>query len=355
MFSRIHLDNMVRCVRTLAPMGGVRWGHAAATACAAGVLLATGCTAGPSPDGTAVADSSPLAEILGWGMAPDATGGEVPEVTEVERQRHLQVENLIADCMADRGFTYVPVPIEQRRAGPFDEAYALDPADFAARYGYGATTLTAAEEDVVPDPNQEIADGLPPAEQEDYHRALWGEGGSLEPDAGSDDTGSDDAGSDAGPADGEGCQVWAARVAFDQDGADRRAREMERFADLFDALDDLWRRIESDPRLADTDRHWVECMSAAGYPGFTRPHDARQAVFDQLAELSAQADPDPEQVAALREVELALAPVDHRCREEYVDGPYRRVAYAHEARFVDEHRTELEAYRDWMAGEARDG
>jgi hypothetical protein len=328
-------------------MGRVRWGRAAATACVVGVLLATGCTGDSSPDGAAGPQSSPLAEILGWGMAPAGAGAEVPEVTDVERQRHLRVEHLIADCMAGHGFTYVPVPIEQRRAGPFDEAYALDPADFAVQYGYGATTLVATEEDAVPDPNQEIADGLPPSEREHYHRALWGEGGSLTPDARSDDVGSDDA-----PAAGEGCQAWAARMAFDRDGADRRAQEMERFADLFDALDELWRRIESDPRLADTDRHWVECMTAAGYPGFTRPHDARQAVFDQFAELSAQADPDPDQVASLREFELALAPVDHRCREEHVDGPYRRVAHEHEARFVEQHRAELEAYRDWMAGDA---
>lgn len=337
--SDFHLDRMPAGVRTLAAMGGgVRWWRVGMGACAVALLLA-GCS-GDDPDNGTDQDqpaTSPLAEILGWGMATDRTGA-APDVSEVERQRHLQVEHLIADCMAEHGFEYVPVPIEDRRAGPFDEAYALAPADFAAQYGYGATTLSATEEERVPDPNQEIVDGLPPNERDEYQRALWGEAGVIDPE----------------PAD-QGCQMQAAGEVYDLADPNDRAEGMERFATLFDALDDLSQRIENDPRLVDTDAHWAECMKAAGYPGFDRPHDARQSVFDQLTDLSAQAEPDPAEVADLRAYELALAPVDHACREEHVDGPHREVAFEHEARFVEEHRAELEAYRDWAAGDTPDG
>jgi hypothetical protein len=314
-------------------MGGVRWRRAAVLAGAVALVLG-GCSGDEPEDGPPPPTTSPLAEILGWGMATDR-GSATPEVSEVERQRHLQVENLIADCMAEQGFDYVPVPIEDRRSGPFDEAYALDAADFAERYGYGVTTLTPQTSEPVPDPNQQIMDGLPPEEQEEYRQALWGAADVVDPE----------------PAD-QGCQMRAASTVYGLDDPDGLAREMDRFEDLFQALDELWQRIEDDPRLADTDRHWVQCMTAAGYPGFERPHDARQSVFDQFAALSGQAEPDPDQVADLRAYELALAPVDHACREEHIEGPRRMVAFEHEASFVEQHRAELEAYRDRMSGDA---
>jgi hypothetical protein len=323
-------------------MGGVRWRRAGAVACAVALLLA-GCTGddpgeGAHPDDPAPPATSPLAEILGWGMATD--GVAAPGVSEGERQRHLQVEQLVADCMAEHGFEYVPVSLDDRRAGPFDEAYALDPADFAQQYGYGVTTLTVgAEDEAFQDPNQEIMDSLAPEERAEYERALWGADAAVDPDA----------------AD-QGCRMHAEAEVYGVRDPDDRAQEMERFAALFEALDDLSRRIENDPRLADSEVNWARCMAAAGYPGFTRPHDARQAVFDQYAALSAQqSDPDSEALADLREFELTLAPVDYACREEHVDGPRWQVAQELEAQFVEEHRTELEAYRDWMSGATPDG
>lgn len=317
-------------------MGGVRWRRAGVGVCAV-VLLLAGCTGDDPgerahPDDPAPPDTSPLAEILGWGMATD--GVAAPGVSEVERQRHLQVERLVADCMAEHGFEYVAVSLDDRRAGPFDEAYALEPAEFAERYGYGVTTLTAgAEDERFLDPNQEIMDSLSPDERAEYERALWGSDAAVDPDA----------------AD-QGCRMQAEVEVYGVREPDDRAQQMERFAALFEALDELSRRIENDPRLADSEIDWARCMAAAGYPGFTRPHEARQAVFDQFAALSTQSDPDPDALASLREFELALAPVDHACRQEHVDGPRREVAYELERQFVEEHRAELEDYRDWTSG-----
>jgi hypothetical protein len=317
--------------------GQWRAGGAVAAAGLAGLLL--GCSSDPEgPDGGGQGGggptTSPLAEILGWGMVEEGGTGS-PGVSEEERGRHDRVERLTAECMTDHGFEYLPVPLPEAASGPFEEAYALPPDEFAARYGYGVTTLAPPTDGPVRDPNQEILASLPPDIREDYQRALWGDavtgGEGTEP----------------------GCQQWASAQVY-EDGAGS-AELHARFKELFDHLDALWQRIENDPRLEGADEGWVTCMAQAGYPGFDRPHDARQSVFDGMAALRAQADPDPDELASLREYELALAPVDQQCREVHIDGPRRAVAYELEAEFVAEHRAELEAYRDWVSGEVGDG
>jgi hypothetical protein len=291
-----------------------------------GGLLAA-CSADEDGDGAPV--TSPLAQILGWGMAEEGGAG-AGQISEVERQRHDRVERLTADCMAGRGFEYVPVPLEDLNSGPFDEAYALPPEAFAIEYGYGVTTLTPPATDLTPDPNQEIQARLSEQEREAYRRALWG--GAVSGGDGSD----------------PGCQRQSSQQVYGTNG--REAELQQRFEELFDALNSLWERIESDPRLDDTDHDWVACMTQAGYPGFNRPHDARQSVFEAMAALRAAGEPDPKELAALRDYELALAPVDQRCREVHIIAPRREVAYELEAEFVADHRAELEAYRDWVSG-----
>ena len=304
----------------------------------AGGLLAGCGGAGGSGDrggsGGGEPPASPLAEILGWGMAEQRTGG-APRISEVERQRHDRVEELIADCMAGHGFDYVPVSLEELTSGPFDEAYALPPAEFAARYGYGVTTLDAG--DPVRDRNQEIRDSLSPRARENYQRAMWG-------DAATGGTGPE-----------VGCQQRATSSVYGTESPAATPAPQDEFAELFARLDELWQRIESDPRLAGTEQAWTACMAESGHAGFARPHEARQSVFDRMAAWRARDEPDPAELAALRGYELALAPVDHRCREAHIDGPRREVAYELEAEFVATHRAELEAYRDRLAGQRPDG
>jgi hypothetical protein len=298
------------------------------------VLALTGLLAACSGDGNggvATPATSPLAEILGWGMMDEGAAGGGRQISQAERERHDRAERLTAECMAERGFDYVPVSLEDLASGPFDEAYALPAEDFAAEYGYGVTTLFPPDEQAAPDPNQEIQAGLSAELREAYRRALWG-------DAVAEGDGSD-----------PGCQMLANQQVYDADP--RADAGQPQFTELFEALDALWVRIENDPRLHGTDQDWVACMAQAGYPGFTRPHDARQTVFDGMAALRASGDPDPADVAALRDYELTLAPVDLRCREVHIDGPRREVAYELEAEFVAEHRAELEAYRDWVTGD----
>jgi len=286
--------------------------------------LLSGCTGDPEPAAPGPADRSPLEEFLG--LDPPRGQAGPPQLTEPERQQQYAVEELVAECMAGHGFEYRPVPPEQRLAGTFAGAYALEPAEFAQRYGYGVTTLRGAAGGEPPaDPNQEIRDRLGPERLRDYERAMWG--------AGTD----------------PGCQQRAGTAVYgDQTGRDAG---FARFQELLDQIGELYRQIEADPRLAQASADWSACMAGAGYPGFADPADARQSVFDRLGQVqrAGQPSPDPAELAGIGDYERALAPVDLACREEHVDRPRWQVTVERESEFIAAHRAELEAYRDWLA------
>lgn len=303
-------------------VGRLRTGVLAGLLGLAGLLA--GCTGDPEPAPPGPDARSPLDEFLGLERPRNQAGP--PQLTEPERQQQYAVEELVAECMAGHGFRYQPVPPEQRLAGTFAEAYALEPAEFARRYGYGVTTLREAAGAPPPaDPNQEIRDRLDPDRLRAYERAMWG--------AGSD----------------PGCQQRAATEVYgDQTGRDAG---FARFQELLDQIGELYRTIEADPRLAQAAADWAGCMAAAGYPGFAAPADARQSVFDRLGRVQGpgQPSPDPAELAGIGDYERALAPVDLACRQEHLDGPRWQVTAEREREFIKAHRAELETYRDWLA------
>lgn len=292
-----------------------------AAICVAALLLA-GCGGGGGSvvrrDLTA---ASPLAEFLG--TTPRSQLG-LPHLDEQERERQDALTDLVAQCMTDAGFEYVAVSMADRLGQAFLDAYTLAPAEFARQYGYGVTTIEANDFD---DPNERLRDELAPAERAEYDRALWGEPGS-----------------------GGGCYLRASAEVYG-DPADPEAGYAE-FGDLSDRINELYQRIDDDPRLHEAHRRWAACLAGAGHPGFTAPPDARQSVFDRLPGpvAGAPAAADPEQLAEVRGYELALAPVDHECQRRHVDGPRRLVTIELERAFIEEHRAELERYRDWLAG-----
>lgn len=309
-------------------------------------LALAGCTSdGGDPDPAPEPQPGPLREFLGLAAPRDQAG--LPQLTEAERQRQYAMEQLIAQCMAQRGYEYRPVPPEQRLAGTFAEAYALPPEEFARQYGYGVTTLREATGGERPaDPNQRIRDALPDQQRAGYDRALWGAepaDGAEGAEAAEGAKGAEDAGG------GEGCQPRAsAEVYGEPSGLDEGYAQ---FQDLLDAMGELYRQIEADPRLREAAARWAACLSDAGFGGFAGPDDARQSVFDRLREVqgAGRASPAPAELAELRDYELALAPADLACRREHLDPVRQAVTGEREQAFLDAHRAELERYRDWLA------
>jgi hypothetical protein len=323
-------------------------------------------------------DDSPLAEYMGPNAVSFEGGGmsfsyggaaETEEYvpTEEELQQQREFENLVQRCMQDEGFEYVPYVVDPSDWDhPFEDAYALPPDEFAEQYGYGISTLYMAESDMPDDPNEEIRRGLSQQALAEYERALYGDMAGQESSEGEEWT--------PPPLEDRGCydkasaQVWG--DPYEDEGNIRDPHQE------FEALmDDLWsihERFMSDPRMEEPTENWRDCMAEAGHP-FEALGEPEQEIWRRMDELqgldeymeideeaageSGGATPvpfepkeiNPADLEELQEYELAVAGADFRCKEEHYNDIAEQVQYDVEEQFVEEHREELERYRDWMA------
>jgi len=150
------------------------------------LLLAAACGGGDS-DGSVdatgdltfqdVNEQSPLAQAMGWASSSDQDAVRDEFVAE-ERER----QEVIAQCMRDQGFEYIPLDFSQSAFFGVDEQFGgLEPGtrEWTERYGYGYSTtfdqnFGAGPEDEFRDPNQEYIESLSPAETDAYYAALYG-------------------------------------------------------------------------------------------------------------------------------------------------------------------------------------
>lgn len=321
---------------------------------------------------------SPLEEYMGYSTIGSASGGMAVqaggnvEMSEEDRQKARQVEELIAECMQEQGFEYVPRNVDQAGGSELEDAYALDESQFVDEYGYGISTLMHSGEDDEADQNQEIRDGLSESAQEAYDRALWGEIAAAM-DGGTGTALTQDPSEMS--AEDMGCQGQASAEIYETEGPGVTT-DMSDFTSLFEDIQTLRERIRNDPQIVDAAAQWADCMADGGFPDFEHPDEAQQEVFTRMGELyrpehsgnendPAMSEPeaeqqefviggpgsdiDPEKLEELQQYELDLAAVDHACQQEHYREVYRDVAYEMEEEFVDNHRTELENYRDAVA------
>jgi hypothetical protein len=307
---------------------------------------------GQADDGTVGADAdegdaeedSPLVQFLGGSSAPldEATRASLnAELIRDLRER----ERLIAECMAAQGFTYHPMdPSDWHTERPGGDVWLLPEDEFAAQYGFGITTIDREEEVVPESPNQAVFEAMSESERQQWLAAMWGDGtyGGL------------DMGEDGEPmapfdADGKGCFGEAHEAMTPPDPQmDRLDAEYQGLFEEFGALE---RRIEADPRAEVAARRWSDCMADAGYPGLGRPGDAESIVHDRLDQLTdggTVADLRTSDREALQALEIELAVAEHACMEDFVVVT-TEIRHEHEERFIEEHRAELERYRDAMS------
>lgn len=332
-----------------------------ATVVVAGIAL-VGCSAGsngPDDDAGSANDeaSSPLAEYLG--QSPFAGGfgqqvGDDWEPSEQDRLNHRRYEEAVADCMQEAGFEYVPRTMDlSGTPATYDEAYSLEPAEFAAQYGYGITTLMfTAENNQVTDPNEQIRSALSPSARQAYEATLWGEGDV-----------------DGDPAAAPSCSNRAYAEAYDDGDIGVTVDQiMTELSALFDDLDALHERVSRDPRVVDAVESWRRCMADGGYPELDHPDDAAADIVVRAYDAMVPADEgevagdagvvvegdarfviDPREFAELQREEIALAGVDYACREAHYTATLVEVAGQLEREFVQAHRNDLERYRDWRS------
>lgn len=159
------------------------------------------------------------------GIAIMQSDTQAPAVASELRQRALEHERLIAECMRGRGFDYeVALPrdvlLEEARAAA--EAAGDDP-------------VAAVENLELPDdPNTAIAAALSPSDQRAYEASYWGDGEQP------------------------GCYHATYKAAW---GADLLAWEDA----LATSLDSIDAQIDADPEIQQARKELLACLDAAGY------------------------------------------------------------------------------------------
>ncbi|GAB2681717.1 hypothetical protein GCM10009743_67370 [Kribbella swartbergensis] len=340
------------------------------------VLALAGCGNSNDPGagtGDQKSDKSPLAEYMGEGfvsspgggmqMAVRAGGGNEPTEEELAKQR--KVEDATAACMKAAGFEYVPVPPESQPKSKFNDAFNLPPDKFAEQYGYGISTIDWSEAGADGDdsnPNTKIRDALSPNARKAYDKALNG------PNANGNGAIVIAPGEGEGPKNSGkmdlGCRGKAVEEVYGK-GQDREA-EFKKYESLFKDIQALAKRIEDDPRVVDATSAWADCLAEAGQAGYKKIDEPRTKVSQKLDELTGNQQNgsapgkkitgppsfdkvDAAKLAELRKFEIDLAVADQKCRAKVYDEAYKTVQYELEKEFVEQHKAELEAYRDGMA------
>ena len=327
---------------------------------AAATIALTGCAGTVNGgDGKLDWDDSPLqkylAAVFSGGLSPDATPEE-QQAYYAEQQR--KTEELVAKCMTEQGFEYIPNNPQVDTPIPVDggeEKWRPDDRDWVEKYGYGAINNPWQEEgggpgiDPMPeptphtDPNQAYYESLSEAEQQAYQEALYGK-----PQEG---------GTDDEPVEWDWTKAGCYGAAQHEVNGESPWEQKEN-KPIIDALQKFYEGVQNLPELAKLDADWAACMTEAGFPGFSKQWDAQNSIYDLINKYwenapqgEGEQDPnfgtpkDPE-YAKIAEQEIPLALADLGCREKT---DYRqaqmRIQFAAEEQFIADHKEELEALK----------
>ena len=301
------------------------------------------------------------------------TEGRGGEVTQADRDAAAsdfrRQEQLIADCMQAQGFQYVQRDYNQAVDAKMKhvEAFDLPPDQYAERWGYGISTIDASQftAEAPADPNSAIVEALSAEARSAYDTAMYGvdlsrEGGIVSRGEGGTAV-AQPMGSSLDEPPPDGCQTRALREIYGEDFAGGKEQASTEFDALNEEMGALWDRVVNDPRVVAAKGGWADCMADAGHPEATDPDGAAQLVIDRFSDLygvdpsqfkevragmkAAPQQPAPAALAEVQNYERSLAVADRRCKAAYDDAVFT-VQSEVENRFIEEHRAELERYRD---------
>ena len=242
------------------------------------------------------------------------------EMTDAERDARFEQmvrtsDELIAACMHEQGFEFIPHPdphFVRERAVRDDIVWGS--REFVLEFAFGVTNPpTVAEEVGNPvHPNEALLEAMSDAHREEWNRALHGDG-----------------------AENPGC-FMAGGAAWSPDAAPIP----DEFAGLNREASELLGWLGNTHSFGGNpiEEEWSACMVDLGHEAFHNPTALRHSLEDEFDAGVA----DLEQFAAR---EFALAADSFRCEVE-VDLRRRSQEWEHEqeAAFVEEHRAELEAW-----------
>lgn len=308
-------------------------------ALAAAVLLTAGLTAcsGPASGGAPDPVDSPLNKYMSavW-------GGDLSEKEQQARfeKENKQREELIAECMAEEGFEYIPAVQNGGMVFSGDE-WKPEDREWVAQYGYGMVNFPGRDEPVPADeewvdPNQDYVMSLSESEQQAYYETLSG------PPIPEDQLNED--GSYEWNWETAGCHGYAQHEMEEQNPA-----MSDEFEPLMKDIEEFWTETQESDAFDEINAEWSSCMADAGHSGYDTQADAQMQFNDELNEYyenqTEWVEDDPE-LAELgeREVEIALA--DLECREKTgYRAAHAEIQFALEEEFIADHKAELDALK----------
>jgi len=276
---------------------------------------------------------------------------------------HRAIEELVAACMAEQGFTYYPsdafAPTLVEREPP-----ALSEREFAQLYGFGISVLPPVGSGQgfisavgIPrgvDPNRALRDAMSDAEHAAWTVALWGEEVPrtsqhfiiARPTPGLRRVG-----------EVRGClgEAWDQWLPVEDLEFAAIEAEVVRFTDS----------LPVDPLMLALNREWATCMAGEGFPNLLSPFELRAALRTEWGEIQNselamelfegwdfEADPggppdvrDVEAEGPFREREFALALADVDCRASLdFDSRQIEIGLELQQQFVAANRDELAAW-----------
>ncbi len=381
-----------RLARTFSLASARHWRPLPAAIVAALSLVAASC-GGSSGTATAeAADDVGIQEAWGDYVSPiqqflgedGFVGfGNDDELAQLERQ----AEEQIVACMKAEGFEYIPADHGISQAISGDEDLPYGSRAWTEVYGFGVTTQRFPESSVSPeavgfpdemigdyseedDPNAAYLDSLSDSEREAYNAALWGDDIMFEepPDEESSEVTTMD------EYEPSGCQAIAYEEAFGGGGGGG-------FYEAFgDEIQELYERMESDPRVTEAEQDIEACVSEQGLDYLSAtdaweyfepklqafdqgpPEGSEDWTEDEWIEWQeaqgptgvgpALTDEQKNELAELQteEIEMALAAYDCGGSMVAMASLYQEVLTEYETEFLDTHADEIAQYEGSEGG-----
>ncbi len=362
-----------------------------------GVLMLLGACAGSDVgagsgdgDGTAAADpwadfQSPLGEFLGQ----EPYSGDPSDYEDEWAEQEREVGVRVTECMAEQGFEYVHPDSGDVSFSGLDDDLPWGSREWTEKYGYGVTTQAFPESSVAPeavgypdegfddasefdDPNQEYVESLSESERAAYEDALYGD--QPEVDESMTEEEMEAVFEDYEPT---GCYDTAWENSYGEDN------EQAFYEDFGDEIEDMYARLESDPRLLERQDEVRACVEGEGVTYVTQ-EEAYEYFGEKLAPLEeAMYDtaPEPEfpedfdsmtpeeqeawftenstwaepkltaeqksELAELQAEEISMAVASYDCGGGFAQQAdlYKELITEYETEFLETHAGELEQYK----------
>ncbi len=277
-------------------------------------LLAAACGGGSTSSDQASTDqpgTDSAQTTDGGGQTTDA-GGQGPGIrefglTDAEFAAHVEsVQALIASCMTEAGFEYVPADVETVEAA--QAALRTEPGytelEYKEKWGFAVTTRfdNRVKEIELGPQNLRIFADLSEADQVAYERTLYGE----DPHATFAFSFDEEDLSSTG-----GCTRKAVEQVFTP------AQLKDTYINPKDIL------VEEDPRVVEANANWVTCMQDAGYDGYVEQDEIIGEFEERLDALTEGEDPTTltgaraEELKQMQAEEIAISLADLECQLKY--------------------------------------